>query len=318
MGTSSPHSVNFQPRTRPSLGDTALVTAPAFSRALRGSSSSICSKPSVTRIATLSRGQAGAALAGERAAHLPGSGQMQSPVPPRNRLLGSLSASAWGRVLPHLQEVPLPQGRALFEFEDRIDRLYFPTAGVISTVAVFEGGATAEMATTGCEGMIAVDVVLGGDTALARFLVQVPGSALTIGIEPFRRLQADVPGFAEMLLVYAQAYLAQLQQSVACNGVHSLEERAARWLLMMRDRSDGSFPLTQEILAQMLGASRTAVNLTARSLQRAGLISYRRGIIRILDHGGLEDLSCECYQIVRRDFERRFGPRLEGRVPPLG
>jgi hypothetical protein len=168
------------------------------------------------------------------------------------------------------------------------------------------------MATTGREGMIAVDVVLGGDVALARFLVQVPGSALTIGIEPFRRVQAEIPGFAAMLLAYAQAYLVQIQQSVACNGVHSLEQRAARWLLMMRDRSDSSFPLTQEILAQMLGVSRTAVNLTARSLQRAGLISYRRGIIRILDHEGLEDLSCECYWIVRRDFECRFGSEAVG------
>jgi CRP-like cAMP-binding protein len=237
---------------------------------------------------------------------------MHRPSPPRNRLLASLPDGTWDRVAPHLQEVPLPLGHALYEVEDRIDRLYFPTAGVISTVAVFEGGATAEMATTGREGMIAVDVVLGGDTALARFLVQVPGSALMIGIEPFRRLQAEVPGFAAMLLAYARAYLAQLQQSVACNGVHSLEERAARWLLMMRNRSDGSFPLTQEILAQMLGASRTAVNLTARSLQRAGLISYRRGIIRILDHGGLEDLSCECYRIVHRDFERRFGAQSAG------
>jgi len=243
---------------------------------------------------------------------------MRHPAIPRNTLLASLSASAWDRVAPHLQEVPLSLGHTLFEAEDRIDRLYFPTAGVISSVAVFEGGATAEMATTGREGMIAVDVVLGGDTALARFLVQVPGSALTIGIEPFRRLQAEVPGFAEMLFAYGRAYLVQLQQSVACNGVHSLEERAARWLLMMRDRSDGSFRLTQEILAQMLGASRTAVNLTARSLQRAGLISYRRGLIQILDQSGLEDLSCECYQIVRRDFERRFGMRPEGRTPTHG
>ena len=263
-------------------------------------------------------GRAGGVLTGERIADPSGSDWMRTIDPLGNRLLASLPASAWARVAPLLQEVLLPLGQSLFEVEDRIDRLYFPTSGVISSVAVFEAGATAEMATTGREGMIAVDVVLGGDTASARFLVQVPGSALTIGIEPFRRVQAEVPALAAMLLAYAQTYLVQIQQSVACNGVHSLEERAARWLLMMRDRSDSSFPLTQEILAQMLGASRTAVNLTARSLQRAGLISYRRGIIRILDHDELEDLSCECYRIVRRDFERRFGPYSAWQMSPQG
>lgn len=224
---------------------------------------------------------------------------------PRNHLLAALPAAAWEQVRPHLQEASLAAGQVLVEADEPFARLYFPTMGVISNVATFADGPTAEMATVGREGMAGVEVVLGSPTALSRHLVQVPGLALAVRHDAFRRLAEDIPAFRRLLLAYAQAFLAQVLQSVACNGVHSVEQRAARWLLMTRDRSEGDrFPLTQEFLAEMLGVSRPAVNLVARTLQQAGLIRYSCGAITILDRAGLEEISCECYGVIQRQQER--------------
>jgi CRP-like cAMP-binding protein len=157
--------------------------------------------------------------------------------------------------------------------------------------------------------MVSVAAILGGGSGMSRSLVQMPGSALVMDLPSFRRAQREFPAFQETLLAYARAFLGQVMQSVACNGVHSVEERCARWLLMAHDRSDSDrFPLTQEFLAQMLGVSRPAVNGVARTLQRGGLIRYRRGEVSILDREGLEEASCECYGLMRRQYEDHLPP----------
>ena len=218
----------------------------------------------------------------------------------RNRLLATLGEQDRDQLERHLQPVDLSPGQLLFDKGDAFDRLYFPESGVISIVAPFTSGPPAEMATTGREGVCSVSAVLGAGRAFSRHQVQVPGAALAMDIEVFRRVQRELPRFNEVLLVYGRAFLAQVLQSVACNAMHSVEERCARWLLMCRDRSEGErFLLTQEFLAEMLGVSRASVNLVARTLQSAGLIRYSRGGITIVDPAGLEQTACECYRTVR-------------------
>lgn len=225
-----------------------------------------------------------------------------------NRLLDRLPEQDWQRMRPHFEPVELPLAKVLFEGDEPYRRLYFPTDGIVSVVAVFESGATAEMATVGREGMVGAGAILSSDTALGRHLVQVPGAGLMIGYADFRRLEREFPALRRVLLAYGQAFLIQVLQSVACNGVHSVEERAARWLLMCHDRSHGdTFLLTQEFLAEMLGVSRPAVSTVARTLQRAGLIRYSRGVMTVEDRPGLEEASCECYRIISREYGLRMG-----------
>lgn len=238
---------------------------------------------------------------------------------PENRLLAALPQEDWRAMRPHFEEVDLPAARVLVEADRPFRRLYFPTSGVISALAVFADGSGAEVATVGREGMAGVGAVLGSDTAFCRHLVQVPGSALVVAHDAFRRLERQVPAFRATLLAYVQAFLAQVMQSVACNGVHPVEERAARWLLMCHDRAGcDSFPLTQEFLAEMLGASRAAVSVVARTLRRAGLIRYSRGVVTVEDRAGLEEASCECYGIIRRQYEKRLSPGRDEPDAPAG
>ncbi|MCP8937531.1 Crp/Fnr family transcriptional regulator [Alsobacter sp. SYSU M60028] len=224
-----------------------------------------------------------------------------------NRLLAALPERDWARLQDRFRIVDLTLGKVLFEANQRIEQLLFPLKGVISTVATFENGAEVEMATTGNEGMVSVAAALSSDTAINRSLVQVPGCALAIDYAEFRRAEKEFPSFRETLLIYTQAFLAQTLQTVACNAVHSVEERASRWLLMTHDRAgQDTFVLTQEFLAEMLGVSRPAVSMVARSLQKDGLIQYNRGVVRIVDRPALEASSCECYSIIRAQYERRL------------
>jgi CRP-like cAMP-binding protein len=229
------------------------------------------------------------------------------PAPkPKNRILAALPPREWEQIGPLCQPIELVNGRELIEGGEPFSHVYFPESGIISTVSVFESGEVTEIATTGREGMVSVAAILGADRALYRSMVQMPGSALMIDFQAFRRAQREFPAFQKALLTYSQAFLGQVMQSVACNGTHSVEERCARWLLMAHDRSDDDrFLLTQEFLAQMLAVSRPAVNLVARTLQQAGLIRYRRGEITILDRAGLEEASCECYGLIRQHYEAR-------------
>lgn len=229
---------------------------------------------------------------------------------PKNHLLAVLPPEDAARLRPHLERVALPQGRVLFDAGEPYTRVYFPEEGVVSIVCLFEDGATAEMATVGKEGVVGAGVLLGGDIAISRHMVQVPGSALAIDGAVFRDGLQESRTLRSLAGAYTQAFIAQVLQSVACNGVHAVDERCARWLLMTHDRSEGdTFALTQEYLAQMLGVHRPTVSIAARALQRAGLIRYSRGAITVLDRPGLEEASCECYRIIRRHYERLLPPR---------
>jgi CRP-like cAMP-binding protein len=223
---------------------------------------------------------------------------------PRNRLLAAVGEEEWEILREHLEPVELMSGEMLFDSGARFDRVYFPESGVISTVAPLADG-PAEMATTGWEGVCSISAVLGAEHAFSRHQVQVPGMALSMELTALREVQQRLPGFSGLLLTYTRVFLAQVLQSVACNAVHSVEERCARWLLMCRDRSGGSrFSMTQEFLAEMLGVSRASVNTVARTLQAAGLIRYSRGGVVIVDPAGLEESACECYRRVRDVYDQ--------------
>jgi CRP-like cAMP-binding protein len=206
----------------------------------------------------------------------------------RNRLLAALPGDLQDRLRPALWSEPLVQGQVLIEAGDPVERVYFPEEGIISAVCVFPDGAVAEMATTGCEGFVSILVALGGTHALSRHIVQVPGTALSLDAGVFRRMVEEEPALRSVALAYVQAYIAQALQYVACNGMHIVEQRCARWLLTCHDRvRSDDFPLTQEFLAQMLGVHRPTVSVAAKSLQRAGLIRYSRGQVTVLDRKGL-------------------------------
>ncbi len=184
--------------------------------------------------------------------------------------------------------------------DSSLDHVFFPDSGVISVVAVYGDGSVIEMATIGREGCSGVQAVLGAKSSSVRLLVQIPGSATKMSRAAFTRAMGSMPSFRRLMYAYAQAFLEQVLVSVACNGAHSLKERLARWLLMMRDRGDDdTLQITQNLLAEMLGVQRPTITNAARELEDAGLIVRSRRQITILDRQGLVEASCECYQLVR-------------------
>jgi CRP-like cAMP-binding protein len=162
--------------------------------------------------------------------------------------------------------------------------------------------------------MVGLPLFLGVNTTPSRAFTQVPGDSVRIGAKAFQREVSRQGGFAKMLQIYTQALMVQISQGMACNGIHSIEQRTARWLLMTHDRvAAQEFPLSQEFLGQMLGVRRAGVSEVASKLQRAGLIRYHRGVIKILDRAGLEDASCECYGVIQQEFDRLLGaPQKQG------
>jgi CRP-like cAMP-binding protein len=236
---------------------------------------------------------------------------------PGNRILAALPRDALSSLLPYLKPEFLPRGRVLCDIDESLRHVYFVERGLVSMVAVFADRTTAEMATVGREGLVGVGNILGGEHALARYVVPMPALALAIEASRFRGALRDSPELRATCNAYAQAFLGEALQTAACNSVHMVEERCARWLLMSHDRSDDdTLALTQEYLADMLGVCRSTVTLAAGALQRAGLIRYRRGAITVLDRLGLEAASCECYRVIREQYERllpRSGERQSSR-----
>ncbi len=184
--------------------------------------------------------------------------------------------------------------------DSSLDHIYFPDSGVISVLAVYADGNVIEMATIGREGCTGMQAVFGAKVSSAQLLVQIPGTAAKMSRVAFTRAMQSMPSFRSLMYSYVHAFLEQVMVSVACNGAHSLTERLARWLLMMRDRSDDdALPITQNLLAEMLGVQRPTITNAARELERAGLIERGRRQVTILDRPGLTEASCECYQLVR-------------------
>ena len=224
---------------------------------------------------------------------------------PRNRLLAALPQDVLLNLRPHLKPVSLARGRVLCEAAEPLGRAYFVEVGAVSLVTVFEDGTTAEMATVGHEGMVGIGILLGGEHALGRYVVPVSGFAHAIEASRLRSALGVSPELRAACETYAQAFVAHLMQNVACNAAHQVEQRCARWLLMCAEQTENdTFELTQEYLAEMLGVRRSTVTVVAGTLQQAGLIHYRRGVITILDRQGLEATVCECYRIVRNGYER--------------
>jgi CRP-like cAMP-binding protein len=233
----------------------------------------------------------------------------QVALRPRNRLLRALSHDILASLLPHLKPVLLPRSKVLCDSNEPLRRVYFVETGLISVVTVFDGCRTAEMATVGREGFAGIGILLGGEHALGCYMVPVPGFALTMDAARFRGALRASPALRAACETYAQAFLREALQTAACNSVHMVEERCARRLLMNHDRSDGdTLTLTQEYLAKTLGVCRSTVTVAAGALQRAGFIRYCRGAITVLDRAGLERASCECYRVIRDQYER-FLPR---------
>jgi CRP-like cAMP-binding protein len=219
---------------------------------------------------------------------------------PRNRLLLALPSRNLKQLLPELEPVRCRREQVLMDADSSLDHIFFLDSGVVSVMAVYSDGRTIEMATIGREGCTGVQAVFGAKGSSARFLVQIPGSAARISRATFMRAMASMPSFRSLMQAYVHAFLEQVMVSVACNGAHSLMERLARWLLMMRDRSDeDELPITQSLLAEMLGVQRPTITNAARELERAGMIERGRRQVTILDRQALMQTSCECYQLVR-------------------
>jgi CRP-like cAMP-binding protein len=223
---------------------------------------------------------------------------------PSNRLLLAFPARNLNRLMPELEHVPCPRELVLMKADSPLDYVYFPNSGVVSVLAVYADGSIIEMATIGREGCTGVQAALGAKQCSVQLLIQIPGSAAKISRTAFMRAMDSMPAFRDLIYAYTQAFLEQVMVSVACNGAHSLKERLARWLLMMRDRSDDDvLPITQDLLAEMLGVQRPTITNAARELELAGLIERGRQQVAILDRKGLTAASCECYQLVRARLE---------------
>ena len=219
---------------------------------------------------------------------------------PRNRLLLALPSSNLKRMLPELEQIPCQHGQILLDADSSLEEVFFPDSGVVSVVAVYEDGRIIEMATIGREGCTGFQAIFGAKSSSVRLLVQIPGSASKMTRAAFTRAMESMPSFRNLMYAYVQAFLEQVLVSGACNGAHSLKERLARWLLMMRDRTDDdTLSITQNLLAEMLGVQRPTITNVVRELKDADLIAPGRRQVTILNRPGLMKASCECYQLVR-------------------
>ena len=230
-------------------------------------------------------------------------------APGQNRLLSALSRDLQIRLLPRMEKLNLPIRQMLYEPGAPITHIYFPLSGVVSLVIALRGGESVEVATIGNEGIVGTPVFLGSERSAAKVFSQVAGQALRMRVDNFKRSLEEHPELAEVVRRYVQGMINQISQTTACNHVHSVHQRMCRWLLMTHDRvGNDEFHLTQEFLAQMLGVRRPSVTVAAGVLQKAGLIAYQRGRIRITDRPRLEAGACECYDTVRQEFDRLLTP----------
>lgn len=226
---------------------------------------------------------------------------------PNNRLLAALPADDFLRLLPHLKTVPSRLKQVVHKEGERIEHVYFPNGGVFSVTTPLLDGRSVEVATVGDEGMLGAETFLTGDAvATGDTMMQVPdGDVTVLPVESFRHEIAERGALHDLMGRYTQVLMAQMARSTACNALHEVQHRCARWLLMTHDRMhEQDFHLSHEFLAMMLGVHRPTVSVVAAMLQRAGLISYRQGLIKVLDRKGLEAASCECYALIRAQYDR--------------
>ena len=225
--------------------------------------------------------------------------------PRDNHLLAALPADEWERLLPEMELWPLPLGHVLYESGSKMPHVYFPTTSIISLLHVMEDGASAEIAIVGNEGIVGISLFMGGETTPSRGIVQSAGSAYRVAGAFLNEEFLRAGSLHGLLLRYTQALITQMSQTAVCNRHHSVEQQLCRWLLMSLDRlPSNELTMTQELIANMLGVRREGVTESARKLQMLGFINYNRGHIRVLDRPALEAHACECYAVVKKEFDR--------------
>jgi CRP-like cAMP-binding protein len=230
---------------------------------------------------------------------------LSSSDPRRNRLLGAMPEADWLRFAKNLKEVELPLGEVIYESGSEQPYVYFPTDSIISLLYVMQDGSSAEIAIVGNEGLVGISLFMGGASTSSRAIVQSAGRAFRMRAQFVRDEFVLAGSMQQIFLRYTQALLTQMGQTAVCNRHHSVDQQLCRWLLMSLDRlSSDTLTMTQELIANMLGVRREGVTEAAGNLQRDNLILYSRGRIRVLDRPGLERRACECYAVVRDEFQR--------------
>ncbi|CAH0351166.1 Crp/Fnr family transcriptional regulator [Aquabacterium sp. CECT 9606] len=225
--------------------------------------------------------------------------------PRQNRLLAALPEAEWVRWLPQLELVDMPLGKVLYEPGTRLGHVYFPTDSIVSLLYVMEDGGSAEIAMVGFEGIVGISLFMGGESTPSRAVVQSAGHAFRLKAGMMMQEFNRAGPVLHLLLRYTQALITQMSQTAVCNRHHSLDQQLCRWLLLSLDRLPSSeIFMTQELIANMLGVRREGVTEAAGRLQKAGLISYQRGRISVLDRPGLEQRTCECYAVVKTEYDR--------------
>jgi CRP-like cAMP-binding protein len=225
--------------------------------------------------------------------------------PKQNHILDALPDVDYARLLPDLELLSLPLGTAVYESGGKLGYVYFPTTSIVSLLYVMENGASAEIAVTGNEGLVGISLFMGGETTPSRAVVQSAGSGYRLRSSIFKQEFARGGALQHLALRYTQALITQMAQTAVCNRHHTIDQQLCRWLLLTLDRLQGvDVNMTQELIANMLGVRREGVTEAAKKLQTAGLIKYSRGRITILDRAGLERRVCECYAVVKKEFDR--------------
>ena len=234
-----------------------------------------------------------------------------SPDPKDNQLLATLPPAEYQRWLPHLEAVPLALGQVLYESGATLEHVYFPTTAIVSLLYVMQDGASAEIAVVGLEGVVGVSLFIGGESTPSRAVVQSAGGAFRLRAQLLKDEFNRAGPVLHLLLRHTQALITQMSQTAVCNRHHSLDQQLCRWLLLSMDRLRGNeLVMTQELIANMLGVRREGVTEGALKLQNAGLIRYARGHITVLDRAALERATCECYAVVKQEYDRLLPAQL--------
>jgi CRP-like cAMP-binding protein len=231
--------------------------------------------------------------------------QPRPDTPRQNHLLGALPQEEWARLRPNMELRSMPLGHVLYESGDTMRHVYFPTTAIVSLLYVMEDGASAEIAIVGNEGIVGISLFMGGETTPSRAIVQSAGQAYRVPGQYLKDEFFRAGPLQRLLLRYTQALITQMAQTAVCNRHHSVEQQLCRWLLMSLDRlASNALTMTQELIANMLGVRREGVTESAGKLQKLGLIEYSRGRIVVLDRPALEAHACECYGVVKKEFDR--------------
>lgn len=226
----------------------------------------------------------------------------------QNSLLARVSAEELSRLIPDLQVVTLPLGNVIYESGERMDYVYFPTTAIISLLYIMENGSTAEIGVVGKDGLVGIAIFMGGDTTPNRAVVQSAGKTLKIKAERLKDEFTRGGSFHNLCLRYTQALITQISQTAVCNRLHTVDQQLCRWLLLSHDRLPSNrLIMTQDLISNMLGVRREGITHAAKRLQNAGYITYVRGDMTILDRKGLETSVCECYHVVKTEYDRLLG-----------